>query len=104
MALSLDKFAASLVESGLVAETDLSALLAEERPADAEQLARRLVKHKLLTAYQAQQAFAGKAKALALGNYLVLDKLGQGGMGMVLKARHRRMNRIVALKVLSRPS
>jgi len=36
-----------------------------------------------------------------LGNYVILDKLGQGGMGMVLKAEHRRMERIVALKMLS---
>lgn len=35
-----------------------------------------------------------------LGNYVVLEKLGEGGMGTVLKAQHRKMNRIVALKVL----
>ena len=34
-----------------------------------------------------------------LGNYVILDKLGQGGMGLVLKAVHRRMERLVALKV-----
>jgi serine/threonine protein kinase len=36
-----------------------------------------------------------------LGNYVILDKLGQGGMGLVLKAEHRRMERLVALKILS---
>src|SRR5262249_39835986 len=36
------------------------------------------------------------------GNYEVLDRLGAGGMGTVFKARHRRMKRVVALKVLSR--
>jgi serine/threonine protein kinase len=101
MALSLEKFAASLTESGLLSESELSTFCAQHAPQDAEQLARILVKQKLLTAYQAQQAYAGKAKALVMGNYLILDKLGQGGMGMVLKARHKRMNRIVALKVLS---
>src|SRR6185369_1273125 len=34
-------------------------------------------------------------------NYVILDKLGQGGMGVVLKAEHKRMKRLVALKVLS---
>ncbi|HPP51706.1 MAG TPA: protein kinase, partial [Thermoguttaceae bacterium] len=29
-----------------------------------------------------------------------MDKIGQGGMGMVLKARHRRMDRLVAIKTL----
>ncbi len=36
-----------------------------------------------------------------LGNYVILDKLGQGGMGMVLKAEHKRMKRVVAIKFLS---
>ena len=45
--------------------------------------------------------YKGKTKGLLLGNYKILDKLGQGGMGMVLKAEHQRMGRLVALKVLS---
>lgn len=36
-----------------------------------------------------------------LGHYVILDKMGQGGMGMALKAKHRRMKRAVALKMLS---
>jgi serine/threonine protein kinase/formylglycine-generating enzyme required for sulfatase activity len=101
VAVSLDVLATQLIEAGLVTLVELSALRDKHQPADSEALARLLVKQKALTAYQAQQAYAGKAKALVLGNYVVLDKLGQGGMGMVLKARHKRMNRLVALKVLS---
>ncbi|HBE72432.1 MAG TPA: hypothetical protein DDW52_30220, partial [Planctomycetaceae bacterium] len=36
-----------------------------------------------------------------LGEYLLLEPIGAGGMGRVYKAEHRTMNREVALKVLS---
>jgi serine/threonine protein kinase len=35
-----------------------------------------------------------------LGEYLIMSRLGAGGMGQVYKAKHQRMRRIVALKVL----
>ena len=35
-----------------------------------------------------------------VGEYDILDKIGHGGMGLVLKARSRRLKRIVALKLI----
>ena len=40
-------------------------------------------------------------KIKSLGEYLIVGKIGAGGMGRVYKAEHQRMRRIVALKVLS---
>ena len=105
MPVSLEQFQQQLADSSLMAADEVAAMIdglpADKRPQNAEQLARELVRQKKLTAYQAQQLYAGKGRSLVLGNYVILDKLGQGGMGLVLKAEHRRMKRLVALKVLS---
>ncbi len=39
-------------------------------------------------------------KGESLGRFLLLEQIGQGGMGVVYKAFHRDLNRIFALKVL----
>ncbi|MBC7819067.1 MAG: protein kinase [Planctomycetaceae bacterium] len=105
MPLSRDEFTKQLADSGLMSADEVRAFVeglpADARPIDGETLAKSLVKAKKLTKFQAQQLYDGKGKSLTLGNYVVLDKLGQGGMGVVLKARHRRMERIVALKVIA---
>ena len=105
MARSLDDLLIDIQASGVLSDFDVPAWLAalpdDQRPKDGEQLARELVSQKKLTKFQAEQIYIGKGKSLTLGNYVILDKLGQGGMGMVLKAMHRRMERIVAIKVMS---
>ncbi|MFN0196619.1 MAG: SUMF1/EgtB/PvdO family nonheme iron enzyme [Planctomycetaceae bacterium] len=104
MPLSLDDFTQRLIASGLMSAGEVSALIdklpAANKPQQGEGLAQHLVHEKLLTAWQAKSIIKGELKSLVLGNYVILDKLGQGGMGMVLKAEHRRMRRIVAIKIL----
>jgi formylglycine-generating enzyme required for sulfatase activity/serine/threonine protein kinase len=105
VSISLEQFVQQLVQSGLLSETEVSSfqqsLPAQQRPTDAEGLARELVQAKRLTRYQAAAVAQGKAKSLVFDEYVILDKLGQGGMGVVLKAEHRRMKRQVAIKIIA---
>ncbi|HEY7310888.1 MAG TPA: serine/threonine-protein kinase [Gemmataceae bacterium] len=70
------------------------------RDPDPRAIARELLKHGWLTAYQANQLLLGHGSELRLSPYLLLDRLGEGGMGQVFKARHQLMNRIVAVKII----
>ncbi|HEX4149146.1 MAG TPA: serine/threonine-protein kinase, partial [Pirellulales bacterium] len=98
---TLEQLAKSLVASGLLSADDVKAVQeTEPAPTEAVALAQLLVERGKLTKFQAQFATQGKARALLFGEYVVLDKIGAGGMGQVYKAQHRRMERVVALKVL----
>ena len=59
------------------------------------------MRSKSLTFWQAQQLLAGRSSGYKVDRYLLLDLIGQGGMGRVYLARDTRLNRPVALKILS---
>jgi formylglycine-generating enzyme required for sulfatase activity len=106
MPVPLEQFLQQLLESGLMPADEVRAIqagLPPEVPAhgDCQGFARELVRLRKLTPYQAALVYQGKGQALVLGNYVLLDQLGRGGMGLVFKAQHRRMGRVVALKVMS---
>jgi hypothetical protein len=102
--ITLDQLRDTLNKSGLMSAAEVVAfqesLPPEQRPTDAKAFTDELVRHKKLTPYQASAVTQGQARTLTFGEYTVLDKLGEGGMGLVFQAQHRYLKRTVALKVL----
>jgi serine/threonine protein kinase len=101
--VSVDQFIKGLIDSGLLPAEEARPLAARVPPTqkdDCRPLAKELVEAKKLTWYQAMMLTQGRTKGLVLDNYIILDRIGQGGMGIVYRARHRILEREVALKVL----
>jgi serine/threonine-protein kinase len=99
---SVDCLIRALRDSELLSPTQMDALVMNLQtgflePAD---LAEDLVLKRWLTLYQAKEIFRGRARGLTLGNYVLLEELGAGGMAVVFKARHRHLDRVDALKVI----
>jgi serine/threonine-protein kinase len=63
-------------------------------------LAKELLDRGWLTAYQLNQIFQGRGGDLKIGPYVLLQRIGEGGMGQVFKAWHRHLDRVVALKII----
>jgi serine/threonine-protein kinase len=102
--LSLPDFVRQVRSLELVDPTVLDKVLQEKtsNPGedDAHALARTLMARSYLTPYQVNHLLRGRGQELVIGQYVLLDRLGQGGMGKVFKAIHRGMRRLVALKVI----
>jgi molecular chaperone DnaK len=103
---TVDAFLVVLRQSRLIAEDRLEVLLQQAGeqgvPLDSPQaLASALVHSQALTRWQAKRLLAGKKKGYWLGDYRLLEPLGEGAMGSVYLAEHAILQRKCAVKVLS---
>ena len=102
--MSLNEFTENLTASGLMTADQLQEFRAglppEHRHLTADALARLLVLNGRLTEYQVQRIRDGRPHGLTLGNYVIQEQIGSGGMGEVFRAQHLRMKRDVVIKIL----
>jgi serine/threonine protein kinase len=104
MSISIPELIQNLAESGLMSLEEITKIHESLRSLElrtADEFAKELVKLEHLTKLQAAAVLKGKTKNLVFGEYVVLEKVGSGGMGQVFRAKHKQSGKIVALKVLS---
>ena len=99
-----EKLLQRLQSHGLIRERHyerLRSVIAAGQLTDPEKLLTELLQRKLITRWQLAELNEGRTEFLLEGGrYLLLQKIGQGGMGAVYRARHVRMKRDVALKLI----
>lgn len=99
-----DRLSHALISRGLVTAEEIERCRnPADSPAGPEMLLQRLVKAGFLTTSQAKRSLQEMSDLVKhqIPGYQLLEKLGQGAMGTVFKARQLSMNRAVAVKVLS---
>jgi eukaryotic-like serine/threonine-protein kinase len=104
MSAQLEPFLQAIRDSKLLDEARVRELesWATAHQCDPSTLAKEIGRRGWLTAYQLKEIYRGRGAELILGPFVLLELLGEGGMGRVFKAQQTRLGRIVALKVIRR--
>jgi tRNA A-37 threonylcarbamoyl transferase component Bud32 len=98
--VELNQLAYRIVRTKLVEIDELRGIARLRRPDSPEQLAEFLVRLGKLTPFQAERLLTSQWRSITLGNIVLQEKIGEGGMGEVFRAEHRRMKRPVVVKLL----
>ncbi len=105
--MDVHEFTRRIEINDLLAPDSVQQLKADVATADTVDLTgltQRLVKGGALTPFQIECLTREPPTRLRYGEYLLLDRIGQGGMGAVYKVRRRGDAKMFALKILSMTS
>jgi serine/threonine-protein kinase len=79
--------------------TELTESLQRRFP-NARDLARELARREWVSPFQLHRVLQGRGPELLIGPYVVLDRLDDGVIGPLFKARHENLKRVVAIQVV----
>ncbi len=99
---SVDEFLQRLRQSHLLPDDEIQAAASSSTSTSSRALGDYFITARKLTPFQVNTLLHNANDPLTLGEYVVQDFVGRGGMGTVYRAIHRRMKRTVAIKVLRR--
>ena len=90
-----------LTRNQILSHSHLEALARDwEQFTTSELLTEELVARSWLTKHQQSHLLSGQGNKLILGPYRLIEPIGEGGMGLVFKGWHPRLDRYVALKLI----